>query len=93
MLQGLSTASAEEILARDGLNRLTPPKGTPEIVKFLLLMAGGFSIVFWIASALCFLAYGLQVAQDPAVSKDNVSITVNVRLFMPFVFNMPSVPH
>ncbi|XP_073458233.1 potassium-transporting ATPase alpha chain 2-like [Aquarana catesbeiana] len=74
--EGLSTASAEEILARDGLNRLTPPKGTPEIVKFLLLMAGGFSIVFWIASALCFLAYGLQVAQDPAVSKDNLWLAI-----------------
>lgn len=93
MLQGLSTAAAEAVLVREGLNKLTPPKGTPGIVKFLLLMAGGFSIVFWIASALCFLAYGLQVAQDPTVSKDNVSITVNVRLFMPFVFDMPSVSY
>ncbi|XP_018416828.1 PREDICTED: potassium-transporting ATPase alpha chain 2-like [Nanorana parkeri] len=70
--QGHSTATAEEILARDGPNKLSPPKGTPEIVKFLMLMAGGFSIVFWIASALCFLAYGLQAAQDPNVAKDNL---------------------
>ncbi|XP_068098326.1 potassium-transporting ATPase alpha chain 2-like [Hyperolius riggenbachi] len=70
--EGLSTAAAEEVLVRDGLNRLTPPKGTPEIVKFLKLMAGGFSIVFWIAAALCFLAYGLQAGQDPTVSKDNL---------------------
>ncbi|KAM5131993.1 potassium-transporting ATPase alpha chain 2-like [Mantella aurantiaca] len=74
--QGLSTAVTEEILARDGLNKLSPPKGTPEIVKFLMLMAGGFSIVFWIASALCFLAYGLQVAQDPTVSKDNLWLAI-----------------
>ncbi|XP_018416834.1 PREDICTED: potassium-transporting ATPase alpha chain 2-like [Nanorana parkeri] len=70
--QGHSTATAEEILARDGPNKLSPPKGTPEIVKFLMLMAGGFSIVFWIASAMCFLAYGLQAAQDPTVAKDNL---------------------
>ncbi|XP_068098327.1 potassium-transporting ATPase alpha chain 2-like [Hyperolius riggenbachi] len=70
--QGLSTVEAEKILVRDGLNRLSPPKGTPEIVKFLMLMAGGFAIVFWIAAALCFLAYGLQAAQDPTVSKDNL---------------------
>ncbi|XP_075695100.1 potassium-transporting ATPase alpha chain 2-like [Rhinoderma darwinii] len=74
--EGLSTATAEELLARDGPNKLTPPKGTPEIVKFLMLMAGGFSIVFWIAAALCFLAYGLQVAQDPTVSKDNLWLAI-----------------
>uniref|UniRef100_A0A8C5QUT3 Sodium/potassium-transporting ATPase subunit alpha n=1 Tax=Leptobrachium leishanense TaxID=445787 RepID=A0A8C5QUT3_9ANUR len=65
--QGLSSQTAEELLKQNGLNKLTPPKGTPEIVKFLKLMAGGFSIVFWIGSILCFIAYGLQAAQDPTV--------------------------
>ncbi|KAG8430257.1 hypothetical protein GDO86_018148 [Hymenochirus boettgeri] len=73
---GLSTQTAEEHIARDGLNKLSPPKGTPEIIKFLKLMAGGFSIVFWIGSILCFLAYGLQVAQDPTVSKDNLWLAI-----------------
>ncbi|CAJ0941051.1 unnamed protein product [Ranitomeya imitator] len=63
--QGLSTAAAQEIFSRDGPNRLSPPNGTPEMLKFLMLMSGGFAIVFWIASGLCFLAYGLQAAQDP----------------------------
>ncbi|XP_077115952.1 potassium-transporting ATPase alpha chain 2-like [Ranitomeya variabilis] len=74
--QGLSTAAAQEILARDGPNKLSPPKGTPEIFKFLLLMAGGFAIVFWVSSALCFLAYGLQAAQDPTVAKDNLWLAI-----------------
>ncbi|CAJ0934264.1 unnamed protein product [Ranitomeya imitator] len=74
--QGLSTSAAQEILARDGPNKLSPPKGTPEIVKFLMLMGGGFAIVFWIASGLCFLAYGLQAAQDPTVSKDNLWLAI-----------------
>uniref|UniRef100_F7ALS8 Sodium/potassium-transporting ATPase subunit alpha n=1 Tax=Xenopus tropicalis TaxID=8364 RepID=F7ALS8_XENTR len=69
---GQPQQTADELFARDGPNRLSPPKGTPEIVKFMLLMAGGFSIVFWIGSILCFIAYGLQVAQDPTVSKDNL---------------------
>ncbi|XP_077115951.1 potassium-transporting ATPase alpha chain 2-like [Ranitomeya variabilis] len=74
--QGLSTAAAQEILARDGPNKLSPPKGTPEILKFLMLMAGGFAIVFWISSGLCFLAYGLQAAQDPTVAKDNLWLAI-----------------
>ncbi|KAM4015308.1 potassium-transporting ATPase alpha chain 2-like [Anomaloglossus baeobatrachus] len=74
--QGLTTAAAQQVLARDGPNKLTPPKGTPEIVKFLLLMVGGFSIVFWISSALCFLAYGLQAGQDPTVAKDNLWLAI-----------------
>ncbi|XP_069804788.1 potassium-transporting ATPase alpha chain 2-like [Dendropsophus ebraccatus] len=73
---GLSPATAQERLIRDGPNKLTPPKGTPEIVKFLKQMANGFSIVFWIAAALCFLAYGLQAAQDPTVSKDNLWLAI-----------------
>ncbi|XP_053546839.1 potassium-transporting ATPase alpha chain 2-like [Bombina bombina] len=74
--KGMCSESAKECLSRDGLNKLTPPKGTPEIIKFLKLMAGGFSIVFWIGSILCFIAYGLQVAQDPTVSKDNLWLAI-----------------
>ncbi|KAM8927397.1 potassium-transporting ATPase alpha chain 2-like [Pelodytes ibericus] len=74
--QGLSTENGKELLQRDGLNKLTPPKGTPEIVKFMKLMVGGFSIVFWIGSVLCFLAYGLQYQQDPTVSKDNLWLAI-----------------
>uniref|UniRef100_A0A8C5WJX0 Sodium/potassium-transporting ATPase subunit alpha n=1 Tax=Leptobrachium leishanense TaxID=445787 RepID=A0A8C5WJX0_9ANUR len=74
--QGHSSQTAEELLKKYGLNKLTPPKGTPEILKFLKLMAGGFSIVFWIGSILCFIAYGLQAAQDPTVSKDNLWLAI-----------------
>ncbi|CAH2319010.1 potassium-transporting ATPase alpha chain 2 [Pelobates cultripes] len=74
--QGLSSGNAEDLLKQNGLNKLTPPKGTPEIIKFLKLMAGGFSIVFWIGAILCFLAYGLQAAQDPTVSKDNLWLAI-----------------
>ncbi|KAG9464123.1 hypothetical protein GDO78_020458 [Eleutherodactylus coqui] len=74
--EGLSTIAAQELLTQDGPKQLSPPKGTPEIVKFVMLMAGGFPIVFWISAALCFLAYGLQVAQDPTVAKDNLWLAI-----------------
>ncbi|XP_051792499.1 potassium-transporting ATPase alpha chain 2-like [Erpetoichthys calabaricus] len=73
---GLSPADAAERLDRYGLNKLTPPKGTPEIVKFTKLLLGGFQILFWIGSILCFIAYGLQVSSDPTSPRDNLYLGI-----------------
>ncbi|VTJ82386.1 Hypothetical predicted protein [Marmota monax] len=70
--RGLSSIRAAELLARDGLNALTPPKQTPEIIKFLKQMVGGFSILLWIGAILCWIAYGIQYASDNSGSLDNV---------------------
>ena len=77
-LQGLTSERAKEILLRDGPNQLTPPKTTPEWVKFFRNLFGGFSLLLWVGSILCFIAYSIEVStyEDPA--GDNVS-TVNVR--------------
>jgi sodium/potassium-transporting ATPase subunit alpha len=47
---GLTVTRAKEILARDGPNQLTPPKTTPEWVKFCKQLFGGFSILLWIGA-------------------------------------------
>lgn len=73
LVQGLSSIRAAELLARDGPNVLTPPKQTPEIIKFLKQMVGGFSILLWIGAILCWIAYGIQYANDNSGSLDNVS--------------------
>ena len=52
---GLSSAAAAAKLAADGPNRLTPPKETPEWVKFLRGFADPFMVVLIVAGALCFL--------------------------------------
>ena len=70
--QGLTNARAEEILARDGLNALTPPPTTPEWVKFCRQLFGGFSILLWIGAILCFLAYSIQAATAEEAPNDNV---------------------
>ena len=76
--QGLTTARAAEILARDGPNALTPPPTTPEWVKFCRQLFGGFSMLLWIGAVLCFLAYGIQAATEEEPQNDNVSTIVLV---------------
>ncbi|XP_027563958.1 sodium/potassium-transporting ATPase subunit alpha-3-like, partial [Neopelma chrysocephalum] len=72
-VQGLTHSKAQEILARDGPNALTPPPTTPEWVKFCRQLFGGFSILLWIGAILCFLAYGIQAGTEDEPSNDNVS--------------------
>lgn len=73
LFQGLSSTRAAELLARDGPNALSPPKQTPEIIKFLKQMIGGFSILLWVGAILCWIAYGIQYASNQSGSLDNVS--------------------
>lgn len=73
VFQGLTHSKAQEILARDGPNALTPPPTTPEWVKFCRQLFGGFSILLWIGAILCFLAYGIQAGTEDDPSGDNVS--------------------
>eukprot|EP01135_Chromosphaera_perkinsii_P004408 Nk52_evm11s280 gene=Nk52_evmTU11s280 len=56
---GHSTRQAEEYLLRDGPNCLSPPKSTPEWVKFCKQLFGGFSMLLWVGAILCFIAYGI----------------------------------
>jgi sodium/potassium-transporting ATPase subunit alpha len=69
---GLTEEQANEYYHRDGPNALTPPKETPEIVKFLLQLFGGFSIILWIGAFLCFIAFAAEKIQDPSVGYDNL---------------------
>ncbi|VEL35100.1 unnamed protein product, partial [Protopolystoma xenopodis] len=57
---GLSAEQAKIRLERDGPNALTPPKTTPEWVKFCKTLFGGFSLLLWIGAVLCFIAFGIQ---------------------------------
>uniref|UniRef100_A0A8C3L279 Sodium/potassium-transporting ATPase subunit alpha n=1 Tax=Chrysolophus pictus TaxID=9089 RepID=A0A8C3L279_CHRPC len=74
--KGLTTARAAEILARDGPNTLTPPPTTPEWVKFCRQLFGGFSLLLWIGSLLCFLAYGITSVMEGEQNADNLYLGV-----------------
>lgn len=73
IFQGLTHAKAKENLERDGPNALTPPKQTPEWVKFCKQLFGGFALLLWIGSILCFIAYGILATTVEEPADDNVS--------------------
>lgn len=70
---GLTQSRAKEVLERDGPNALTPPKQTPEWVKFCKQLFGGFALLLWIGAFLCFFAYAIQATSEDEPQPDNVS--------------------
>lgn len=78
--QGHSPEKAQEILTRDGPNTLTPPKTTPEWIKFCKQLFGGFSLLLWTGAILCFVAYSIQMYFKEDSTKDNVSQPLLPRL-------------
>ncbi|KZC11054.1 Sodium/potassium-transporting ATPase subunit alpha [Dufourea novaeangliae] len=57
---GLTKEEAGNVLLREGPNALSPPKVTPEYIKFLKCMFHGFAALLWACSVLCFLLYSMS---------------------------------
>ncbi|XP_052120332.1 sodium/potassium-transporting ATPase subunit alpha isoform X8 [Frankliniella occidentalis] len=74
--RGLSHAKAKENLERDGPNALTPPKTTPEWVKFCKQLFGGFALLLWIGAILCFIAYSIQASTVEEPADDNLFLGI-----------------
>lgn len=72
-LQGLTSDAARRVFQRDGPNALTPPKKTPEWVKFCKQLFGGFAMLLWVGAILCFIAYSIQTTSLEEAPDDNVS--------------------
>lgn len=70
--KGLTDAQVATCLQRDGPNCLSPPKTTPEWVKFCKNLFGGFALLLWSGAFLCFLAYGITEATYDDAPKDNL---------------------
>ena len=71
--QGLSPSMAKQILQRDGPNAITPPKTTPEWVRFMQNMFGWFNLLLWIGAILCYACYIVEYYTLEFVKPDNVS--------------------
>merc|ERR1739838_949646 len=74
--KGLTSAKAAEFLARDGPNALTPPKTTPEWIKFAKNLFGGFATLLWIGAILCFFTFGLESATLEHPNVDNLYLGI-----------------
>jgi len=86
---GLTTAIAQRNLARDGPNALTPPKTTPEWVKFLTNMFGGFAMLLWIGAVLCFFAFGIRNVneEDPSMDELYLGIVLSAVVIITGIFS------
>jgi len=74
--KGLTDSAVEDRLKRDGYNELTPPKTTPEWVKFCRNLFGGFSTLLWIGAILCFLAYSIECVSNDDPVEDNLYLGI-----------------
>ncbi|XP_023711705.1 sodium/potassium-transporting ATPase subunit alpha isoform X1 [Cryptotermes secundus] len=73
---GLTHAKAKENLERDGPNALTPPRQTPEWVKFCKNLFGGFALLLWIGAILCFIAYSILASTVEEPADDNLFLGI-----------------
>ncbi|XP_040859119.1 sodium/potassium-transporting ATPase subunit alpha-4 [Ochotona curzoniae] len=76
LTKGHTPERARELLIQNGPNMLTPPPSTPKWVKFCKQLFGGFSLLLWTGSILCFVAYGIQVYFKEESSKDNLYLGI-----------------
>ncbi|XP_054156660.1 sodium/potassium-transporting ATPase subunit alpha-1-like isoform X2 [Oppia nitens] len=73
---GLTSGQAKAKFDRDGPNSLTPPKKTPEWVKFCGQLFGGFALLLWMGAILCILAYGIQYFSIKEPELDNLYLGI-----------------
>lgn len=64
---GLTTALAEKRMAEEGKNILSPPKSTPEWIKYLLHYANFFMILLEFAATLSCIVYALDHTQQTSL--------------------------
>ncbi|VDP69100.1 unnamed protein product [Echinostoma caproni] len=75
-VNGLTAEQAKTRLERDGPNALTPPKTTPEWVKFCKQLFGGFSLLLWFGAVLCFIAFSIESSTYEEPPKDNLYLGI-----------------
>ena len=73
---GLTASQAKAAFEKHGPNALTPPPTTPEWVKFLQALFGGFAMLLWLGAVLCFIAYSIQATTMEQPPDDNLYLGI-----------------
>nr|AAB02615.1 Na,K-ATPase alpha subunit [Caenorhabditis elegans] len=73
---GLTRQKAQEVLAKNGPNALSPPETTPEWIKFCKNLFGGFAMLLWVGAILCYIAYSVDYFTMEYPSKDNLYLGI-----------------
>merc|ERR1712038_1930628 len=73
---GLSEQQVKENQAQYGPNALTPPKTTPEWIKFCKCLFSGFAMLLWVGAILCFVAYTIQATNYEEPPDDNLYLGI-----------------
>ena len=73
---GLTSIQARAGLEKHGLNALTPPATTPEWIKFMQALFGGFAMLLWLGAVLCFVAYSIQATTMEQPPDDNLYLGI-----------------
>ncbi|KAK6633135.1 hypothetical protein RUM43_012879 [Polyplax serrata] len=86
--RGLTSTKAAELLVTIGPNELTPPRTTPQIVIFSRHMFLGFSLILWLASILCIVAYTIsaQTQDEPEMSNLYLGVIILVVVIVTGLF-------
>merc|ERR1712226_1062815 len=74
--KGLTTEQAKKNVEEYGPNALTPPKTTPEWVKFCKNLFSGFAMSLWVGAILCYIAYTIQATNQEEPPDDNLYLGV-----------------
>ncbi|KAI4457776.1 sodium/potassium-transporting atpase subunit alpha [Holotrichia oblita] len=71
---GLTKKRAQELLKKYGYNELTPSTKTPEFVKFMATLTGGFSLLLWVGASLCALSCFIEYFTRETIDTDNLTL-------------------
>merc|ERR1712165_180493 len=73
---GLTEQQVKANQAEYGPNALTPPKTTPEWIKFCKCLFSGFAMLLWVGAILCFIAYTIQATNFEEPPDDNLYLGI-----------------
>ncbi|GJQ68890.1 hypothetical protein Trydic_g6085 [Trypoxylus dichotomus] len=71
---GLTNKKAQELLRKYGYNELTPTSKTPEYIKFMATLTGGFSLLLWLGAGLCALSCFIEYFTRKTIDTDNLTL-------------------